>query len=254
MIEYINELIKEGESYTFENNSFKQDHGIFSRPSEEFLAWIATTEDFILKSYGKDSSPYRLFDTCNTFMFTGHYKGDFNIEKAKLIASLKSCIRIPPIKKPTEQNTIASLNNLFEKFHTIAKQLRHRYNNRPTLEVEDEYDVQDLLHSLLKLHFNDIRTEEWTPSYAGGCSRMDFLLKVEQIVIETKKTRKSLGDKELGKELIIDKEKYKSHPDCKILICFIYDPEGRITNPKGLQNDLNKNEENFTISIVIKPQ
>jgi hypothetical protein len=91
------------------------------------------------------------------------------------------------------------------------------------------------------------------PIYAGGSSRMDFLLKEEQIVIEVKKTRKGLGDKELGKQLIENKEKYKTHPDCKKLICFTYDPEGRIINPKGLQNDLNKQEPEFEVEIIIKP-
>ena len=61
-----------------------------------------------------------------------------------------------------------------------------------TLDVEDEYDVQDLLHALLRLYFKDIRPEEWTPGYAGTSSSMDFLLHPEEIVIEVKKTRKGL--------------------------------------------------------------
>jgi REase_DpnII-MboI len=75
------------------------------------------------------------------------------------------------------------------KFHVAAKQLEDRYENRPTLRIKDEYDVQDLLHVLLRVHFEDIRPEEWTPSYAGTSSRVDFLLKSEQIVIEAKITR-----------------------------------------------------------------
>ena len=145
------------------------------------------------------------------------------------------------------------LNNLFDRFHLVVKQIRNRYDNRNTLDIDDEYDVQDLLHSLLKIYFDDIRAEEWTPSYAGGCSRMDFLIKEEKIVIEVKKTRKGLSDKELGKQLIEDKERYKAHPDCKKLICFTYDPESRILNPKGIQNDLNKLENDFEVQIIIKP-
>ena len=116
--------------------------------------------------------------------------------------------------------------------------------------IEDEYDVQDLLHALLRLYFDDVRPEEWTPSYAGKSARMDFLLKEEKIVIEVKKTRKGLGDKELGDQLIIDVERYKIHPDCKKLICFIYDPEGRIGNPGGLVSDLNNIHPGFVNTIV----
>ena len=48
--------------------------------------------------------------------------------------------------------------------------MRSRYNNRQTSDINDEYDVQDLLHSLLTLYFDDIRREESNPSYAGGAS------------------------------------------------------------------------------------
>ena len=55
-----------------------------------------------------------------------------------------------------------------------------------------------------QLHFDDIRPEEWTPSYAGSSARMDFLLKKEQIVLEIKKTRKGLVAKEAGEQLIVE--------------------------------------------------
>jgi hypothetical protein len=113
--------------------------------------------------------------------------------------------------------------------------------------------VQDLLHALLLIDFDDIRPEEWTPSYAGSSSRMDFLLKNEQIVIEAKKTRKGLGAKEVGEQLIVDIQKYQAHPDCKTLICFVYDPEGRIPNPKGIENDLNCTEDDLTVKVIITP-
>ena len=31
------------------------------------------------------------------------------------------------------------------KFHQVARQMRSRHNNRSTLDINDEYDVQDLL-------------------------------------------------------------------------------------------------------------
>jgi glucan phosphorylase len=63
-----------------------------------------------------------------------------------------------------------------KRFHLVARQLRERHNERSTLQIEDEYDVQDLLHALLKINFEDVRAEEVCPSYAGGSSRVDFLL------------------------------------------------------------------------------
>ncbi len=150
-------------------------------------------------------------------------------------------------------NSISIIENLCKKFHRVARQLLRRRVNRSTIEIKDEYDVQDLLHGLLTLHFDDIRQEEWTPSYAGSSNRMDFLLKKEQIVIETKKTRNGLGAKDIGDQLIIDIQKYQAHPDCKTLICFVYDPEGKIHNPKGIENDLNRTEGDLIVKVIIAP-
>lgn len=144
------------------------------------------------------------------------------------------------------------LARLFSRFHRVARQLRSRHDNRPTIDVEDEYDVQDLLHALLRIYFDDVRAEEWTPSYAGKSARMDFLLKNEKTVIEIKKTRQGLTDKEIGDQLIVDVERYKSHSDCKKLICFIYDPEGKVGNPDGLANDLMSQHKDF-LTVIIEP-
>ena len=152
-----------------------------------------------------------------------------------------------------DRNCEVELENLFNKFHKVAQQLRKRHNSRNTLEICDEYDVQDLLHALLRLFFDDIRSEEWTPSYAGGSARMDFLLKDEGIVVEVKKTRKSMTAKLLGEELLIDREKYKSHRDCQKMYCFVYDPEGLLENPNGIKKDLEDGSENF-IKVFIRPE
>jgi hypothetical protein len=140
------------------------------------------------------------------------------------------------------------------KFHLVAKQIRQRHENRGTLDVQDEYDVQDLLHSLLKIYFDDIRPEECSPSYAGKSSRMDFLIKDYGLVIEVKKTRQGLGAKEIGTQLIDDIARYGKHPDCKILICFVYDPEGQIANPRGIEKDLNRIERSLMVKVYIVPR
>lgn len=145
-----------------------------------------------------------------------------------------------------------TLDRIFWRFHKVVRQLRVRHGGRYTLDINDEYDVQDLLHALLQLYFDDIRDEEWTPSYAGSAARVDFLLKNEKTVIEVKKTRQGLADKEVGNQLIEDIERYKVHPDCEKLVCFVYDPEGRIGNPNGVMNDLNSRHEGFA-KVVIQP-
>jgi hypothetical protein len=162
--------------------------------------------------------------------------------------------QVTPLMETAAPNPISWVDLICERFHLVAKQLRQRHDNRPTLDVADEYDVQDLLHALLRLYFDDIRPEEWAPSYAGKSSRMDFILKGYGIVIETKKTRVGLGAKEVGDQLIIDIARYKTHPECKTLMCFVYDPDGRIANPKGIEKDLSRDEKEMKVKVVIVPR
>ncbi len=153
-----------------------------------------------------------------------------------------------------QADALEKIELIANRFHTIARQLRHRHADRDTLTISDEYDVQDLFHALLRVFFDDIRDEEWTPSYAGGASRIDFLLKAEQIAIEIKMTRTGLKAKEVSDQLIIDIDRYRSaHPDCKMLVAFVYDPDGYISNPKGVERDLSKVTANMLVKVIITP-
>ena len=58
----------------------------------------------------------------------------------------------------------------------------------------------------------------------------------------------------LGEQLIVDIERYKSHPDCRTLICFVYDPAGIIKNPRGIENDLNGRHAELEVKVIIVPK
>jgi hypothetical protein len=146
------------------------------------------------------------------------------------------------------------VTTLCRKFHLFATQLIDRYSKRSTIQISDEYDVQDLMHALLKLHFDDVRAEEVTPSVGGKSGRMDFLLKREQLVLETKMTRKGLDQKKVSDELIIDMKRYRAHPDYRTLICFVYDPQFICDNPTALEDDLTGNDGNFRTVVVVCPK
>jgi hypothetical protein len=149
---------------------------------------------------------------------------------------------------------LQQVEQIFARFHRVARQLRQRHGNRATLDVQDEYDVQDLLHALLIEAFDDVRPEESTPSYAGGSARADFLLPEHHLVIETKMPRRGLGARQLGDELLQDIPRYREHPKCHRLVCFVYDPAGLLANPKGIERDLTRTEGGFSVSVFIHPQ
>lgn len=159
------------------------------------------------------------------------------------------------VQPPRSSNDrIDDIRNLIHRFHSIARQLRIRYNNRATIQIKDEYDVQDVFAALLRIQFDDIRSEEYTPSYAGRASRIDFLVKDNKVAIEVKKTREGLLDKEVGEQLLIDIGRYSSHPDVEVLLCFVYDPEGLLRNPHGIETDLTKVVGHLNVEVIVEPK
>jgi REase_DpnII-MboI len=133
---------------------------------------------------------------------------------------------------------LALVERICRRLSFAAQPLRKRRANHQPLLISDEYDVQDLLHAILRVHFDDVRPEEYTPSYGSKSTRMDFLLKDEQLAVEAKMTGNSLQEKQVLEQLAIDAAYYKQHPNCKALVCLVYDPERRIGNPKGMEKDI----------------
>lgn len=232
-----------------------------------FSKWQRDTRVALSKVFSGDKKPAEDFDNISYSLpiFTdstpdsAHSEAYQNgLEQAE--AFLESCIREiedywteEAEGKSQANDPYFLLETLCNKFHLVARQLRKRHDNRATLTIGDEYDVQDFLHGLLRIFFDDIRPEEYTPSYAGKSSRMDFLLKDCRVVVETKMTRKDLGAKEIGTQLIDDIARYRKHQDCNTLFCFVYDPEGYIANPSGIEKDLSTNENGFTVKVLIRP-
>lgn len=244
----------------------------FTESSKEFQVWREQTRVVIKAIFGINSDFYKRFDTLSfypvspsVFISSRPTPKPSSEEITKTYLNRLDYCDTMMLGMIAEINTweddvdsdvfaIDVVQNICNRFHQVARQMRSRHDNRPTIGVEDEYDVQDLLHALLRLHFDDVRAEEWTPSYAGSASRMDFLLKKEKIVIEVKKTRKNLGAKEVGEQLMIDIERYTVHPDCETLLCFVYDPEARVANPVGIENDLNRDTDNLRVIVIITPK
>ncbi len=63
-----------------------------------------------------------------------------------------------------------------------------------------------------------------------------------------------MSTKDLGEQLIVDIAKYKMHPQCSRLICFVYDPEGRVNNPRGMENDLSNCDSDIDVRTMIVPK
>jgi REase_DpnII-MboI len=150
-----------------------------------------------------------------------------------------------------EDADVALVERIGRGLPRVVSSLAGRSRGRAPFEVTDEYDVQDLLGAILRDLFEDVRAEDPGPIRAGASTRVDFVLKSEQILVEAKMTRAGLGEKKVADQLIEDIERYRSRPDFRTLVAIVYDPERRIENPKGLERDLRKDSEELRVRVVI---
>jgi len=244
----LDELIIEGERLLaqYEPTGILNQHLRETLPESEFQAhsiWVHTGLVFMETFHPK------CYDL-QFFQSAASLSSKDKETTTNLLSILKGISNAESIKAKTDYSI---LENIFNRFPIFIRQLKKRHDNRQTIVVKDEYDIQDLLEAVLRLHFDDVRAEEWCPSYAGGSKRMDFFLNDEKIAIEMKMTREGLSDKHIGEQLTIDIANYKQHPNCETLYCFVYDPDGRIRNPNGLIKDLQNIDKEINIKVIIKP-
>jgi hypothetical protein len=156
--------------------------------------------------------------------------------------------------KSTENGTLDMLRRICARFHLVARQLRLRKEYRPTLEINDEYDLQDLFYALLRLQFDEVGTEEWSPAYADGARRTSYLLDWDKTVVVVKQTRSGLTTKDLAEQVAADKAHYSARANGATLVCFIYDPDGRVGNPRGLEADLTSVDSTYRVEVIVAPK
>ncbi|MFI9511036.1 hypothetical protein [Nocardia sp. NPDC052566] len=143
------------------------------------------------------------------------------------------------------------LEAMLQNFAQFVRTMQMSKRSNIQVSVETEFDLQPLVEAVLRLHYGDVRSEEYVPSYGGANSRVDFYLRAHGIMVETKMTRRGLRDKEIGDELIIDMARYRRHPDCRAVLALIYDPDGWLTNPEGIEHDLRSGSQELPLRVVV---
>jgi hypothetical protein len=141
---------------------------------------------------------------------------------------------------------------LGERFLYVERELSIRHDNRPTIKIENEYDAQDLLRAMLAIFFDDVRPEGYVPEYAGSSSRIDFIIPDFELAIELKFARSGLNRKQLGEELLVDRQRYEQHKDVRHLLCLVFDHNGILRNPRGLEKDLSKESSLDSFAVTVR--
>lgn len=149
-------------------------------------------------------------------------------------------------------DAVAAVVRVGGRFRDVERSLKRRHSGRGTLVVEDEYDAQDLMRSLLTLFFDDIRSEDPVPSTSGASSRVDFVIPDFSLAIELKHARDSMTAKTLGEELMVDVGRYQGNPGIRHLVCLVFDHDGPIPNPRGIERDLSVTSSSAGVAVTVK--
>lgn len=150
-------------------------------------------------------------------------------------------------------DAVAAVIRLAERMRVASLELLRRHDKRDTLVLKDEYDAQDLFRSLLRVFFDDIRSEDPASQVAGASTRIDFVLPGVGLAVELKFTRDSMSAKSLGEELIVDRKRYEGHGRISHLLFLVFDHKDIIINPRGIESDLSreKSESDFAVTVRI---
>lgn len=142
------------------------------------------------------------------------------------------------------------LERVLRRLPRVIRQLRVRQGDRAAFRVHDERDLEDLVRALMPLHFDDVRPECRTASYAPGTST-DFLLDQEGIALTVKRARATCGEKELSQQLAEDCDYYGATPRIRTLVCLVYDPDGILLEPGQLEVMWSKPQEDLDVRCVV---
>jgi hypothetical protein len=148
-------------------------------------------------------------------------------------------------RHPPKLQALAVLETMLRRLPRVIRELRVRQGDRPPFRVVEERDLEDLVRALLPLHFDDIRPEGRTPSYAA-CTRMDFLLPAERIAIAIKFARPGIRE-----QLQEDAAYYRRERKCRTLLGFVYDPETSIREPHVFESACSSKEDDLDVRCIV---
>jgi hypothetical protein len=136
---------------------------------------------------------------------------------------------------PLVAEDLHRLMQMVRRLPLAARQLRDRHEGRSTLIVQDIFDLQDLLRCVLHLHFDNVRQQSRTPSYASH-TRTDFEVgDVGRIALTVKLVTADVAEHQLMAQLEEDAAHYERQGRPPCLLCVLYDPGQLLPRPEQLE-------------------
>jgi Uncharacterized protein conserved in bacteria (DUF2321)/REase_DpnII-MboI len=156
--------------------------------------------------------------------------------------------RRPPLSSPSVP--LRQLESLLRRLPDVARQLRSRQDDQPPFRVEDDHGLEDLVRSLLPVHFDDVCLEGRTPSYSVG-SRTDFRLVPESIGLTVKHVSPACREPELTAQWEEDVAYYQRQKNCRTLVGLAYDPGELLVDPARLETALSRPRDEQKLRFIV---
>lgn len=124
---------------------------------------------------------------------------------------------------------------------------------RPTIEITDEYDLQDLVRAFLRMRYGRVISEDNVPSTAGKGGRVDFAIRGIKVFIELKVYK---SETDWKSKMLADIEskivRYASSHECNMMFVFIYDPEHKCREAAEIETQLTMKRTYGEKSIMLR--
>ncbi len=146
--------------------------------------------------------------------------------------------------------------NILDRFPDIVSRWKYRRKNKENFEIVDEYDIQDIVYTMLKGSFPTLQYENPNQKSGITSSISDFTIDELRLFIETKYINDKEDGKRIQEECKKDLVSYSKQESCNTIIFFIYDPNHCIDNRDAFRESLGnkfsdgKNSVEITTIII----
>lgn len=178
---------------------------------------------------------------------------DIDVQLQILLEDIESTLlNIRYVNKSADEMVKDILKNFS---NAIQKIIKNRRKDHPNFEIEDEYDVQDILYVILKSVFPNLRDEDAIGKVGAKTTKIDLIIREERILVEVKMIKdKDSNETHFIEQLKVDIESYHECKWLRKLFCFVYDPYKKtrdISNFNDLNGERTKGEHNFNVEVIL---
>lgn len=178
---------------------------------------------------------------------------EIDVQLQILLEDIESTLlNIRYINKSADEIVREILNNFS---NAIQKIIKNRRKDHPNFEIEDEYDVQDILYVIVKSVFPNLRDEDAIAKVGAKTTKIDLIIREERILVEVKMIKKKdSNETHFIEQLKVDFESYHECVWLRKLFCFVYDPYKKtrdISNFNDLNGDRKKGEHQYNVEVIV---